>query len=47
MPQSKYTQLSFEERVIIENRLKNGESLRNIALCLKRNASTISRELAR
>lgn len=47
MSQSKYTQLSFEERVIIENRLKNGESLRNIALCLKRNVSTISRELAR
>ena len=30
MSQGKYTHISFEERVVIENRLKSGESLRRI-----------------
>ena len=29
MSQGKYTHISFEERVVIENRLKSGESLRS------------------
>lgn len=45
MSQSKYTQLSLKERIVIENRLKNNESLRSIAQCLGRNVSTISREI--
>ena len=47
MSLNKYTQLSYEERVIIENRLKNNESIRYIAKKLNRNASTIAREINR
>ena len=47
MSLNKYTQLSYEERVIIENRLKNNESIRSIAKKLNRNASTITREIKR
>ena len=47
MSLNKYTQLSYEERVIIENRLKNNESIRYIALKLDRNPSTIAREIKR
>ena len=47
MSQGKYTHISFEERVVIENRLKSGESLRRIARCLDRTASSLSRELIR
>ena len=47
MSLNKYTQLSYEERVIIENRLKNNESIRSIAKKLNRNASTIAREIKR
>ena len=36
MSLNKYTQLSYEERVIIENRLKNNESIRYIAKKLDR-----------
>ena len=42
MSLNKYTQLSYEERVIIENRLKNNESIRSIANKLDRNPSTIA-----
>ena len=47
MSLNKYTQLSYEERVIIENRLNNNESIRSIAKKLNRNASTITREIKR
>ena len=47
MSLNKYTQLSYEERVIIENRLKNNESIRSIAKKLDRNPSTIAREIKR
>ncbi len=47
MSLNKYTQLSYEERVIIENRLKNNESIRSIAKKLNRNPSTIAREIKR
>ena len=47
MSLNKYTQLSYEERVIIENRLKNNESIRHIAQKLDRNPSTIAREIKR
>ena len=47
MSLNKYTQLSYEERVIIENRLKNNESIRSKALKLDRNPSTITREIKR
>jgi transposase insI for insertion sequence element IS30B/C/D len=47
MSLNKYTQLSYEERVIIENRLKNNESIRYIAKKLDRNPSTIMREIKR
>ena len=47
MSLNKYTQLSYEERVIIENRLKNNESIRSIAQKLDRNPSTIAREIKR
>ena len=47
MSLNKYTQLSYEERVIIENRLKNNESIRSIANKLDRNPSTIAREINR
>lgn len=47
MSQKKYTHISFEERVVIENRLKNNESLRSIATSISRDASSLSRELRR
>lgn len=47
MPQSHYTQLSHDERVVIENRLRSGDSMREIAKSINRNPSTISRELRR
>ena len=47
MPQKHYTQLSLEERVVIQNRLENHEGIRSIAESLKRSPSTISREIAR
>lgn len=47
MPQSNYTQLSLEERIIIQNRLENHESIRCIAKSLRRSPSTIAREIKR
>ena len=47
MSLNKYTQLSYEERVIIENRLKNNESIRSIAKKIDRNPSTIAWEINR
>ena len=40
MSLNKYTQLSYDERVIIENRLKNNKSIRHIAQKLDRDPST-------
>lgn len=45
MSNNQYTQLSYEERIVIENRLKNGESYNHIAETLGRSESTISREV--
>lgn len=42
-----YTQLSQNERIIIQNRLENGESFRQIAIAINRSVSTISREVNR
>lgn len=47
MSLNKYTQLSYEERVIIENRLKNNESIRHIAQKLDRDPSTTMWEVKR
>ena len=47
MSHQKYTQLSYEERVVIETLRKNSKSIREIAESLGRNVSTISRELRR
>ena len=47
MSQFKYTHISLEERIIIENRLNQGESVRSISLAINRNPSTIYRELNR
>ena len=47
MPHRHYTQLSLEERIIIENRLANGETFREIARAINRSPSTISREISR
>ena len=47
MSHHQYTHISQEERVIIENRLKNSESYRCIALALGRDVATISREVRR
>lgn len=47
MPHQQYTHISSEERIIIENRLNNGESLRKIASAIRRNPSTLSREIGR
>lgn len=47
MPHQQYTHISNEERIIIENRLRNGESLRKIASAIGRNPSTLSREIGR
>lgn len=42
-----YTQLSPEERIIIQNRLENNETIRSIAEGIDRSPSTISREIKR
>ena len=34
MSQHHYTQLSLEERIIIQNRLENGETIRDIAVSI-------------
>jgi hypothetical protein len=47
MPHQQYTHISNEERIIIENRLSNGESLRKIASAIGRHPSTLSREIGR
>lgn len=47
MSQHHYTQLSLEERIIIQNRLENGETIRDIAVSIGRSPSTISREISR
>ena len=47
MSHSKYTHISLEERVVIENRLKNGEGIVRIATSLSRYPSSVSRELKR
>lgn len=47
MSQHHYTQLSLEERIIIQNRLENGETIRDIAASIGRSPSTISREISR
>jgi IS30 family transposase len=47
MPHQQYTHISNEERIIIENRLENGESLRKIASAIGRSPSTLSREIGR
>ena len=47
MPQHHYTQISLEERIIIQNRLENGESIRCIAKSIGRNPSSVSREIMR
>lgn len=47
MPYTYYTHISLDERIIISNRLNNGESLKQIADSLGRNKSTIWRELHR
>ena len=46
MSSNKYTQLCYAERIIIENRLANGEPYSSIARALDRSSSTISREVA-
>ena len=45
MSNNKYIQLCYDERIVIENRLKNGESYNAIAKSLGRSTSTISREV--
>ena len=45
MSNNKYIQLCYDERIVIENRLKNGESYIAIAKSLGRSTSTISREV--
>lgn len=47
MSQKHYTHLTHDERVILADWWHNGYSIREIAQHLKRNASTISRELRR
>ena len=47
MPQSNYTRLTHEERIIIANRLANGEEPAKIAATLGRHRCTIYRELER
>jgi IS30 family transposase len=42
-----YTHISMEERIIIENRLRNAESLCKIASAIGRSPSTLSREIGR
>ena len=45
MSNNKHIQLCYDERIVIENRLKNGESYTAIAKSLGRSTSTISREV--
>ena len=45
MSNNKYIQLCYDERIVIENRLKNGESYTAIAKSLGRSTSTISCEV--
>ena len=47
MPQRQYTQLSSEERIVIETLLRSSAGVREIARMLNRSPSTISRELRR
>ena len=47
MSQHYYTQISLEERIIIQNRLENGESIRCIAKSIGRSPSSVSREIMR
>ena len=47
MPQREYTQLSSEERIVIEALLRSSAGVREIARMLNRSSSTISRELRR
>lgn len=47
MPQREYTQLSSEERIVIEALLRSSAGVREIARMLNRSPSTISRELRR
>ena len=47
MSQQYYTQISLAERIIIQNRLENGETIRSIAESIGRSPSTISREIIR
>ena len=47
MPQSHYSRFSYEERIILANRLLNGEKPINIAKALGRPRCTIYREIAR
>ena len=42
---NKHIQLCYDERIVIENRLKNSESYTAIAKSLGRSTSTISREV--
>lgn len=42
-----YTQLSLEDRIIIQNRLENNESIRKIAKSINKSPSTVSREIKR
>ena len=42
-----YSHLSSEERAVLQIEVSNGSSIRSIARRLKRNASTLSRELGR
>lgn len=43
MSRIKYTQLCYAERIVIENRLRNGESYNTIAKAIGRSENTISR----
>lgn len=40
MSRIKYTQLCYAERIVIENRLRNGESYNTIAKAIGRSEST-------
>lgn len=47
MPQPHYNRFSYEERIILENRLRNGEKPSEIAAALERPRCTIYREIKR
>lgn len=47
MSQPKYTRLTLEERIIIENRFRNGENPTKIASSICRAVSTVTREIRR